>query len=408
MPTAQLYPSTGSAKPTSRAQRRSGARLGKNTGNVGPPPSKDDAKRLSRRSKRYRTRAQLRTFTTLPRITHCGYSVIYGASGVSLKIAEGVAHFSQLQTCGSVWACPVCGPKIRQRRAAEINDALQAFVSEGLGVLMLTLTCRHHAGQRLVNLLKSQEAAWRRFMQSKPYRRVVRDHQLGFIQQRETTYGDKNGWHPHRHLAVVLDRPMDLDEIEALRAALWPAWLSALKAEGLSAEETWISPSGDIKHPGLDLRAGDPDGLADYMLKVAGEEGDLAMEMMRGDLKRGRLGRRTPEQILEDFLDGGEVADRALWLEYEAATKGRKMTTWSHGLRERAKVEEEMTDEEVVALEVGGVTLATVTRGAWPLVRADSPGGVNLLRAAEQGTWEAELNRLVGPRGWHRGAVPDG
>ncbi len=84
------------------------------------------------------------------------------------------------------------------------------------------------------------------------------------------------------------------------------------------------------------------------------------------------------------------------------------MTTWSHGLRERAKVEDEITDEEIVALEVGGVTLATITVGAWPLVRADSPGGVNLLRAAEQGTWEAELNRLVGPRGWHRGAVPDG
>ncbi len=275
-------------------------------------------------------------------------------------------------------------------------------------MLMLTLTCRHHAGQRLVNLVKSQEAAWRRFMQSKPYRRIVRDHQLGFIQQREITYGDKNGWHPHRHLALVLKRPLDPDEIEAVRAALWPAWLSALKAEGLSAEETWISPAGEVKHPGLDLRAGDPDGLADYMLKVAGEEGDLAMEMMRGDLKSGRLGRRTPEQILADFLDGGEVADRQLWLEYEAATKGRKMTTWSHGLRERAKVEEEMTDEEVVALEVGGVTLATVTRGAWPLVRADSPGGVALLRAAEEGTWEPYLDRLVGPRGWQRGAIPDG
>jgi hypothetical protein len=343
----------------------------------------------------------------LPRITHCGYSVAYGASGVPLKIAEGVAHFAQLQSCASPWACPVCGPKIRQRRAVEINDALQALVAEGLGVLMLTLTCRHHAGQRLDVLLKAQEGAWRRFMRSKPYGRVVREHQLGFIQQREITYGERNGWHPHRHLALVLDRALDADEIEAVRAALWPAWLAALKAEGLSAEETWSSPGGEVKHPGLDLRAGDPDGLADYMLKVAGEDNDLAMEMMRGDLKRGRYGRRTPEQILEDFLDGGDVADRQLWLEYEAATKGRKMTTWSHGLRERAKVEEEMTDEEVVALEVGGVTLATITAGAWPLVRADSPGGVNLLRAAEEGTWETYLQRVVGPGGWHRGP-PDG
>lgn len=403
MPTAQLYPPTGSHKPANRAQRRSGGRLGKKAGNVGPPPSEDDPKRLSRRSKRYRLRAQLRTFTSLPRITHCGYSVVYGAGGVPLKIAEGVAHFAQLQSCGSPWSCPVCGPKIRQGRAVEINDALQAFVAEGLGVLMLTLTCRHHAGQRLAALLKAQEGAWRRFMQSKPYRRAVREHLVGFIQQREVTHGERNGWHPHRHLALVLDAPMDDGEVEALRAALWPAWLAALQAEGLSAEETWTSPAGEVKHPGLDLRAGDPDGLADYLLKVAGDDSDLAMEMMRGDLKSGRLGRRTPEQILEDFIEGGEVADRKLWNEYEAATKGRKMTTWSHGLRERAKVEEEMTDEELVALEVGGVTLATVTRGAWPLVRADSPGGVDLLRAAEQGTWEAYLDRVVGPTGWYRG-----
>lgn len=369
--------------------------LGTTARRVAASPAEQLEKRLTRRDLRYRIRAQLRRFTTLTRLQHCGHTMAFGAEGVPLKICEGVAHFAQLQSCASPWACPVCGPKIRQRRADDMDEALKTATDRGMGVLALTLTCRHRAGEPLLDLRTRQEAAWKSFIQRRAWRSLMATG-AGFVNQREVTYGEENGWHPHRHIAAVVARPLSDGEVEEVRARLWKDWSAALAGQGLTAEERW----------GLDLRHGD-EALGDYMLKVRGKDQDFAMEIMRGDLKQGRAGRRTPEQILNDFLDQGDVADRDLWTEYEGATKGWRMTTGLSALRRNLGLgEEEPTDEEIVALEVGGTTLATLGAGAWAVVRGASPGGADLLRAAEAGTWRQYLMRTVGPGvGWHLGGA---
>lgn len=49
-------------------------------------------------------------------------------------------HYTGLQTCGSVWACPVCASKIAERRRLEIQQAMAAHQEQGGAVNLLTLT----------------------------------------------------------------------------------------------------------------------------------------------------------------------------------------------------------------------------------------------------------------------------
>jgi hypothetical protein len=58
-----------------------------------------------------------------------------------------------------------------------------------------------------------------------------------------------------------------------------------------------------------------------------------AEQMTRGDLKTGRIGSRTPFQILADYYQTGDTRDRALWDEYGRVTRGLAAVRWSRRLR---------------------------------------------------------------------------
>ena len=125
--------------------------------------------------------------------------------------------------------------------------------------------------------------------------------------------------------------------------------------------------------------------------------------MARADLKTGRLGGRTPQEILTDALDGGEAKDVRLWKEYEQATFGRKLITWTPGLRKKLIGQvDEVEDQELAEAEVGGEVMAVLELSAWRVVRKASPGGVEALEAAEQGrpALEQYLRRVVPAGGW--------
>jgi hypothetical protein len=62
--------------------------------------------------------------------------------------------YAGLQTCGSVWVCPVCSSKISPRRGAEIASAMASHKAVGGCVNMLTLTCPHQSGDNLADLLR--------------------------------------------------------------------------------------------------------------------------------------------------------------------------------------------------------------------------------------------------------------
>jgi hypothetical protein len=344
----------------------------------------------------------LRTLTTIPRMRKCGYLPV--GPQVEVKTAGDVAHFAGVAVCGLIWVCPVCGPKIRQGRAEEIGAALRAAIDQGFGVEFLTLTFRHHAGQSLAHLLDADRKAWDSTRKSRPLREMLEAlGYLGLVQAHEVTHG-QNGWHPHRHISLVFARSLTDNERVQLEALIWRVWNGRLQRQGLSS----------LRGPGAVLkRCTAAEGLGWYLTKIEDEKGGnsaLGLEMARGDLKTGRLGGRTPQEILKDALEGGEVRDVALWQEYEQATFGRKLMTWTPGLRKQLLgLVPEVDDQELAEAEVGGEVLAVLEVSAWRIVRNASPGGVEALEAAEVGreALRRYLLRVVPAGGWWMQGGPE-
>src|SRR5579883_240529 len=64
------------------------------------------------------------------------------------------AHYRGLQTCGSVWHCPVCAVKISEQRREELARLVKKHVDAGGSVWMTTYTVQHKHYTDLADLLK--------------------------------------------------------------------------------------------------------------------------------------------------------------------------------------------------------------------------------------------------------------
>jgi hypothetical protein len=312
-------------------------------------------------------------------------------------LAGGVSHFTGLMTCGLVWMCPVCSAKIRHGRALKVEKGLNRALEMGHGIEFVTLTSRHHLGQALADLFGRTQEAWQAMGRDKSFKALKARFGLRFITVREVTYGP-NGWHPHLHLAVITWVPLSVPERGELEEGFWRGWSHQLQRVGLSA----------LRGPGVLVKpCTSTDGLSTYLCKVSGDDGSTrsaSMELARSDLKRARSGHRNPEQIAEDYVETGDLADLALLQEYWKATKRRQMMTWGNGLKAHLGLDEiDETDEELAAAEVGGEVLLRIGRTAW--ARIISLGlRVHVLEVAERSGREGlrALMREIAPDDfWH-------
>src|SRR5262252_3284611 len=83
-----------------------------------------------RRYNRWGLRGLLRqeAVSALPRVARCGLPI--GNSHVAIHRGDSdVTHTSGVETCGSIWSCPVCAAKIRNERAEEIKRGLMHHIS---------------------------------------------------------------------------------------------------------------------------------------------------------------------------------------------------------------------------------------------------------------------------------------
>ncbi len=353
--------------------------------------------RVGRRSARYRLRQVLWRESLLERTRRCGRGVL--GSAVAVRRQGGVAHFAGLETCGSVWACPCCAAKILNGRAAEVAAAAGAWQAAGNTVMMASLTMSHDDGMRLAPLLVLVAGLWRRVQQTRRWRELRRRHRLAhLVRSLEVTHG-ANGWHPHLHVLLFLRGPADGMALGEVRAYLRAKWAADLVKAG------YRRPHQDY---GVDVRwcySAAEAGL--YVAKVQDGRA-VGNELARGDLKQGKDGHRTPLEILAGFAATGDVADRSLWREYEAASKGHQRISWSAGARAELLPElPEQTDEELAAEEVGGDLLGTISARDW--WRAITPVlglPAAVLEAAERG--RAELVAVLAAAGVSLDLPPPG
>jgi hypothetical protein len=111
------------------------------------------AHRVRLRDQRRRLREAIQRFTRLDGLRGCGARLT--GELVGLHVGAGAARFAGLQSCHSVWACPICQARIRAARAVELERAALAWLKAGHGLYMATLTVPHWEHVRLASRVKA-------------------------------------------------------------------------------------------------------------------------------------------------------------------------------------------------------------------------------------------------------------
>lgn len=358
-------------------------------------PADSDGQRY-RRGLRYDLRDRGRDVTTLDRFAACGRHRVPGAEGVTVRLShDGVASYGNVQTCGLIWACPVCSAKIRQERADRVEVAGRRHVDQGGGLAFGTLTVPHDFGDDLAATLGIVREAWRRTRQNSAVRRLWKRLGLrGFVRALEITWSPRNGWHPHVHVLWFTAAPLTAAQLLEVGDVVHAAWAAAAQVLGLRMP----TREHGVRVQGVG-RGGGASALAAYLTKVqdsAGDSRSVGAEMTRGDLKRGRKQSSTPFELLERATAGDRRA-RLLWRDYERATTGARCIEASRGLLADLGVDEP-TDEELAAAPAPAEVVLTLTDEQWRRVLLEQYGRRRLLELVEDGgaaTGRYWLERLV-------------
>jgi len=342
-----------------------------------------------RRAERWSLLNRVRPLTSLAAVRKCRRVTITGTGGPTLRVSgTRGAGYAGLATCGSVWACPPCAAKIAARRAEELADVMAAVHRSGGSAYLLTLTMRHHKGQRLASLWDAITAAWSAVTTGRAW---MEDQagMLGWARVVEVTHSPRSGWHVHVHALLCWSGLVDPDAAQRVAFRAWRRWDAALRRRELDSTPV----HGVDARP---VRFGDG-GLGDYFTKAAREVTAAYAKDSRGG--------RSPFAILRDAVETYAADDVELLWQWEAASRNRKQLTWSTGrmdLRALAGLRREQTDEEVAAEEAGGTDVIALPGETWEAI-SRAGQGTELLDVAETAGVEGATGWLVG-RGlaWHR------
>ena len=338
-------------------------------------PVQDPAKADDARDERWRARGLLWRVSSLPRVRSCGRVAVTAGGDVAVRADGRKVGFAGLASCGSVWACPVCNSKIQAVRRLEIGVAVSSVLGQGGGAMFGAYTLRHHSLSDPDLLWRSLSKCWQAVARDRGVKEARADLQhVGFVRAAEVTLGG-NGWHPHLHPIHLFDRAVTDNDATALHTEQVRAWTSAAERLGLEA------PSTLAQHLHRVVIGGAASALSEYLSKVS-------WEMTSSQSKTGRDS-RTPWEILRSVRDTEDASaaldDLALWRQFERFSKGKRALTWSRGLRARAGLLEEATDEEVAAAVVGTGADSVLVVQDWRPIAAKASLGSGLLRAVGTG-----------------------
>ena len=304
------------------------------------------------------------------------------------------ASYGGLQTCGSVWTCPVCSAKIAERRRVELLQAMDIHRAQGGSVSLLTLTTPHQRGDDLSSLLAQQGKALQGFLRDRQVKAVMAEMgYLGQVRALEVTHGRKseknNGWHPHFHILQFHQVKGSAADRMDWTTRLYLRWVAYCQKAGLG------TPS--FKHG---IKLDDGSKATQYVTKWGLED-----EMTKGHTKKAKAGGESPFDLLRSFLaDSSDGQAAALFREFAECFRGKCQLSWSRGLKARFFVDEK-TDEQVAnELEDNAVLLGQITLEQWrDVLKVD--GRATVLEIAARSGWEAVTRYLDVIKDAHKGVV---
>ena len=277
--------------------------------------------------------------------------------GIVKTSSQDKVRLSGLQTCGSVWHCPVCAARISEFRAGEIRYMCDMWQQAGKGVIFVTNTVRHGFDDDLRLLLDVLfGTVWNRYINHRAMKRLRQElGYLGRVRAVEVTHG-KNGWHPHIHEIWLIEKPLSIAELNRVKRELYKIWNVTLVKAGLKSVTL---ERGVTVQPGSNA--------ADYVAKFGRlPKWNMGKELAKSHLKHGKQS-RTPFDLLRDSLAGDLEAGR-LFIEYAIAFSGKRQLYFSTGLRDyfclSEKKDEEITQSQDDVIE----TISVLTNDEWKLV----------------------------------------
>lgn len=287
----------------------------------------------------------------------CGCRQININEGVGvIEDADKKHFFSGVQTCGSVWTCPVCALKISKQRSLEVAHILKQMQGENYSLGFLTLTWKHNHKEELEVVLKRGMKVYREMCKHRVYKTLEEgSNVIGNIRALEVKFG-ANGWHPHLHIAIVGECKPDI--LAAFASAVKHLWMK-LQGENATMEAQKYKPIYCEQ------------GIAEYITKW-----QAADEMTKGHMKsEGKHHESlTPFAMLEKIhcsktVEAQKIFYRAKFHEYGDVMKGRKQLTRGRKLidrykdilqRKREKEIEIKSDEEIVKQKHEGTLVFTI------------------------------------------------
>lgn len=322
------------------------------------------------------------------RINHCHRHLQGHQHEVEIRerINGGTRFLGNLQTCGSVWVCPVCAAKIQAVRATETRQMIDTWTEQGGGVLLMTQTVRHSRADVLGDILDALKAGIRDMANGSPYRRAR--ERLGLAGKGtgyEVTFGEVNGWHPHAHTLLFVGGDVGPD---AARKNLWPLWERAAHRVGL-----------DVEPSGFDVRDGS--AVRSYVTKMGTEYlWNAEHEVVKSHTKRGRAG-MTPFDMLRQHLeDPGDGRWLARFAEFGFTFHGRRQLSWSRGFKQQLLGQVERSDETIAA-SIGEAyhVLARITAQEWIALRKAGHHGGTVLQVYDLHGWDGLQHLINDARG---------
>lgn len=274
---------------------------------------------------------------SIHRIRTCLDKKSYTADNITIKLSDSPAHssasFAGAAPCGCIWGCPVCAPKISTQKQSEVKQVFEWAESNGYVIFLLHLTARHDNTMSLDYFKGKFKDAWSLFTSGGGWKKVREKYGIEhYIANVEPLYNLENGWHYHKHVALLIPAEKILDgehykEIETMLRYRWMNNLASVGLSGIDEIALKITVDGNVKDH--------------YLTKLNIAEEDLTgsgvHEIASSATKNGSTG-LTCWQLLEQASNGDKEAAKR-YAEFVDEMSGDNWITASKGLWKLAGVD---------------------------------------------------------------------
>lgn len=288
------------------------------------------------------------------------------------------AHYANLRQCCQIWLCPVCAYKISIERRNELKAGFGRYKEAGRNVYIMNFTLQHSLDDPLSRVLNDLLKSVKETFKHRWWPEVKGDYKIqGMATVLESRWGDVNGWHPHKHIALLMDHKLNDGEKKEL---------STLISSHYAAQ---VARCGGYVNTGIGFDFEDETDEGEYLTKWG-----IDSELSRGSMKKGKSGSLTPfDLLLWSTLEYNQPA--ALFKEFWQAFKGCRQLVLHKGTKKLLGITEK-SDRDLLNLSPDDDELIIqVALDVWKQVCRMKKRG-ELLNVVENGGLEAAERLLRG------------